>query len=57
MDFLIGMLKIIYILAMVLLMALPFALEFLAFRRDKNKKILSLHLLGQDNNLLRCHPA
>lgn len=39
MEFLKFILKIAFILAMVLLMALPFIVEFVTFRRDKSKKI------------------
>ncbi len=39
MDFLKITIKILLILAMVLLMALPFVMEFFTFRKDKKKKI------------------
>ena len=39
MDFLIFVLKVLFILAIVLLMASPIALEFSTFRRDKKNKI------------------
>ena len=39
MTFLTGLLKILFIIATILLMAAPLAMEFLTFRRDKIKKI------------------
>ena len=39
MEFLIVLIKVLVMLAMVLLIAAPFALEFYTFRRDKTKKI------------------
>ncbi len=39
MDALIFLLKVLFILAAVILMAAPFAMEFITFRKDKEKKI------------------